>query len=157
MSAMSDLTQIKVADLIDLLEPGGNYLSANKLAWDAARLVVPLILDRAWDFYGQYDDDGEERADALGVAVAFVQQARRRMSPEDMKKVAYRLTRLAGAMMDRAEFSPKASPEVTAWLERIANSGESDQPSQPTTMVETVEERSVARASEHLARARAAE
>jgi hypothetical protein len=93
--AMTDLTQIKVEDLLDLLKQD----NPNQIALDAAELVVPLILEQAEGFFTMHDD-GRYRSDALAVAATFVQHREygKGLTPGDMERVAVRLTRLHRAI-----------------------------------------------------------
>jgi hypothetical protein len=132
--AMSDLTQIKVAELLDLLESG------NKIAWDAAELVVPLILEKASDFYQFKDDAGgsQRRRAALTIAAAFVEHPDQEgLTCGITDIIAEHMAYLAHIMLAPGKKFEEMDPETEAQLERIANSGKGHQPSQPTTPTTT--------------------
>jgi hypothetical protein len=127
---------MSVQELIDLLGHGNTTV-----ACDAIETLVPMIIESAAAFYtALLDDDGDlslcdwERYDALEIAEAFVKHRRdvwKEQPTEVTDCLAAHMVYLAGQMLKYGGMY-HLSDETRAQLERIANSGESDQPSEPT-------------------------
>jgi hypothetical protein len=109
-------------------------------AWDAVKKVLPLILEQAAEFYSGQVEFGPHHM--LQIASMFVREE------IDTEVFAQLIVYPARDALQHYH----GTPETRAQLERIANSREADQPSQPTepTTTDLEPRRSARRGGEQL-------
>jgi hypothetical protein len=125
--AICDLTEIKVKDLLELLNKLDDFQT---IAEDAADTLVPLIVQAAAEFY--YLRHGGRRQWALEIAAAFVEHPAQEGIIGHTDAIAKDMASLAETMLARPG-KYEMTPETRAQLKRIAESGQTSEPTQPTT------------------------